>query len=58
MGGSTSSGPLPQDPRGRWRSMFVDEIEDAVVVSECWQSAENFSIDCNCVDTVAVAVSA
>ena len=54
--GTTSQGLLPDDPRQRWRSMFVDEIEAATVVGGCWESAENFSVSSSCVDVVGVAV--
>jgi hypothetical protein len=40
--GETSHGPLPTDRRLRWRSMFVDEIEDAVLTDEPWESADNY----------------
>ena len=58
VGGLTSQGPLPADPRQRWRSVFVDEVEveDAVVLAGGWESGENFSLACNCVDQVEVAV--
>lgn len=56
VGGETSRGPLPAEPRQRWRSAFVDEVEDAVIVAGNWESADNFSLASNCVDVVEVAV--
>ncbi len=41
--GTTSQGTLTVDPRQRWRSMFVDEIQDAVITDEPWQTADNYS---------------
>lgn len=41
--GTTSQGTLTIDPRHRWRSMFVDEIQDAVITDQPWQTADNFS---------------
>jgi hypothetical protein len=49
-------GPLADGPRAHWRSMFVDEIEDAVVIEGSWETAENFSANTNCVEVVEVAV--
>jgi hypothetical protein len=33
-GGSTSDGPLTGPDHERWRSMFVDEIEHAVILTD------------------------
>lgn len=55
--GMTSEGALPDDPKQRWRSVFVDEVEEAVIVSGDWKSAENFSLRSNCIDTIHVAVA-
>jgi hypothetical protein len=58
-GGTTSGGALPPRHEQRWRSLFVDEIEDVVIVSDDpWQSAANYSSQSNCVDEVALAISA
>ena len=35
------------DPRHHWRSMFIDEIHDAVVTTHPWQTATNYSPDTN-----------
>lgn len=40
--GTTSAGVLPTDTSQRWRTMFVDEIEDPVVIEGGWQSAPNY----------------
>ena len=56
IGGATSRVPLPADPRQRWRSSFVDEIENPVIVPGACESAGNFSLSSNCVDVVSVAV--
>jgi aminoglycoside phosphotransferase len=52
----TGQGAVADSPREHWRSMFVDEIEDAVVVEGNWETAENFSLSSNCVEVVGVAV--
>lgn len=55
-GGTTSQGTLPKDPRQRWRSMFVDEIEDPILTSGDWETADNYSHQSNCIDQLEVAV--
>lgn len=55
-GGTTSQGPLPADPRQRWRSMFVDEIEDAAITGDPWQTADNYRRDINGIDRVDVQI--
>jgi hypothetical protein len=39
--GGTSAGALPA-VKQRWRSMFIDEVEDPVITDERWESAENY----------------
>ena len=57
VGGTTSEGTLPAGPRERWRSMFVDQVEEAVLTGDAWQSGENYSPSrSNCVDVAVVAV--
>jgi hypothetical protein len=56
-GGTTSHGPLPDNPHQRWRSMFVDEIEDPVITDGLWQSANNHSPNSNCIDDLEIAIS-
>ena len=55
-GGNTSEGVLPQDPRQRWRSMFVDEIEGLVITDDSWATADNYSLNTNCIDTLEMSV--
>lgn len=40
--GGTSAGSLPAAAKQRWRSMFIDEIEDPVITDGCWESAQNY----------------
>ena len=54
--GTTSQGVIAGNPRQRWRSMFVDEIEGAVLTNDIWQTGPNYTADCNSVDVVEVAV--
>lgn len=56
--GATSKGRLPPDPRQRWRSMFVDEVEDPVITEHTWQTAINYSPDTNCIDELEIALNA
>lgn len=41
--GTTSLGALHDDPRQRWRSMFVDEMERPTISDHPWQTADNGS---------------
>lgn len=41
-GGSSGQGPLSADPRNRWRSLYLDEIEHAAITNEPWQTADNY----------------
>lgn len=43
--GGTSGGALPVTPQQRWRSMFVDEIEDAVITNHPWETADNYLLN-------------
>lgn len=54
--GKTSHGQLPAEPQQRWRSMFVDEIEDAVLTDDPWQTADNYSLSTNALDRVEIAL--
>jgi hypothetical protein len=57
-GGTTSQGPLPVASRQRWRSMFVDEIEEAVIITDQpWETAPNYSHNTNCIDEMELAIS-
>jgi len=56
---TTDRGPRPSDPRQRWRSLFVDEIEGTSVADGRWETATNYApSDSNCMDTLEVAVPA
>lgn len=55
-GGTTSRGALPDDPSQRWRSMFVDEIDDPVIVNGPWETADNHSRYSNGIDDIEVHV--
>jgi hypothetical protein len=53
-GGTTSHGTLPQDPTQRWRSMFIDQIEEATLTDGPWETAMNHSTNSNCIDQLAM----
>jgi hypothetical protein len=56
--GSTSSGLLPPASRDRWRSLFVDELEDPMIVSDVlWDTADNYTPYSNGIDEVEVLVA-
>jgi hypothetical protein len=54
--GTTSHGPLPTDTHQRWRSMFIDEIETAVLTDQPWQTADNYSLNTNTIDHIELAI--
>jgi len=44
IGGETSNGALPAEPRQRWRVFFVDEANDVVAdMAALWGTAENYN---------------
>ena len=47
------------DPPGqRWRSMFIDELQDATVLADpTWQTAPNYTTRSNGIDIVELAVT-
>ena len=54
---SYQAGPaLPPDPRQRWRSMFVDEIEEPVISDGPWETADNYSPGTNGIDDLEISV--
>lgn len=55
-GGTTTTGALPTDAHQRWRSLFVDEIEDPTITDDQWQSADNYTQYSSGIDTLALAV--
>jgi len=54
--GATSLGALPVDRHQRWRSLFVEEISDAMIVAEPWETADSYSSRSNCFDRIALDV--
>ena len=59
IGGQTSTGALPPDPRKRWRCLFVDEIDhvDAEPTTP-WQTADNYNHarPFNAIDHLSIAI--
>ena len=53
---NTTRGALPANACQRWRSLFVDEIEDLTITDHQWQTADNYTPHSNGIDTLAVAV--
>jgi hypothetical protein len=43
------------DPVG-WRSMFVDEIEDAVISEDSWRTADNYTSHGTGIDALSAAI--
>jgi hypothetical protein len=54
---TADNGALRADPRQRWRSMFVDEIEDPTITDGPWQTADNYSQNSNCIDDLEIDVT-
>ena len=44
------------DPRG-WRSLFVDEITDAVLTHHPWKTPDNYTPHTTGIDTLAAAIT-
>lgn len=44
------------DPRG-WRSLFIDEIDDAIVTDDPWRTAPNYTPRSNGIDILAAAIT-
>lgn len=55
-GGTTSTGPLPADPRQRWRSMFVDQIEHPTITHGRWRTADNYRDYSSGIDYLVIAI--
>lgn len=55
--GATSTGTLPDDTRQRWRSLFIDEIEQADIAISPWQTADNYTTTSNGIDRHAIALT-
>jgi len=49
-------GALPTSTHQRWRSMFVDEIEHPAITGDQWQTADNYTLRSNGIDTLAIAI--
>lgn len=45
----------PHDPRG-WRSLYVDEIHDAVPSDDDWETADNYTPHNSGIDTLVVVI--
>ena len=57
-GGTTGHGGLPSNPAQRWRSLFVDDLEDVELLrSHRWGTAPNYSLLTDCVDQVEIFVA-
>jgi hypothetical protein len=54
--GTTSAGSLPASGRQRWRSMYVDQIEEPVITDHRWETADNFSYVFNGIDTIEIGL--
>ena len=47
---STTSTTSPVNTRQQWRSMFIEQIEDAVLTDDAWHTADNYTHDTNGID--------
>ncbi len=54
--GDTTQGELSHEPSQRWRSLFVDEIENPAITHEPWATAPNYSLDTNAIDRITLAI--
>ena len=50
-------GGTPERDAQGWRSLFVDEIHDAVVSDDRWHSAKNYTPHTTGIDILAAAIS-
>lgn len=44
------------DPRQRWRSMFVDELEDLAITDAPWTTAANYTANAIGIDIIEIAI--
>jgi hypothetical protein len=44
------------DPRG-WRSLYIDDIHDAAISGDQWQTADNYTPQTTGIDTIAIAIT-
>jgi len=54
VAGTTSDGPLPEDPTRCWRSLFIDTINHAHIIDGPWQTAPNYTPITTTIDTIAI----
>ena len=47
-----SSGTTPG-----WRSLFIDDLHDPVIVDHPWQTADNYTPNSNGIDIIALAIT-
>jgi hypothetical protein len=61
VGGQTSTGALPADPRHRWRCLFVDEVDQVSTAQpdSPWGTADNYNYShpFPAIDEVTVAIA-
>ena len=55
--GTTSTGGLPADPAQRWRSMFIDEIDNPAITDDPWQTADNYTSATNGIDQLDIDIN-
>ncbi len=48
--------PSTHDPRG-WRSLFIDEINDATITDDRWHTGHNYTPNTTGIDTIAAAIT-
>jgi len=54
---ATTHSATATDPPQPWRSLFVDEIKDPAITDHAWQTADNYTPDCNNIDEVEIDVN-
>lgn len=42
------------DPTQQWRSLFVDELQDAVITDQLWRTAPNYTPHTNGIDELEI----
>jgi hypothetical protein len=52
----TSRSGLSTDSRQRWRCMFVDEIQDPVIIDSPWRTADNYTHGTNGIEDIEIEV--
>ena len=48
--------PPTHDPHG-WRSLFVDEIHNAIITDDPWRTAANYTPNTTGIDTLAASIT-